>query len=755
MPAWKAAPLDRLLSAMNPDADAMLLVDLAAVRAARWKLPTALADVWPTQKRTWHDLWEIPAGLACTLWWSEPPRSELALVCESETTTERVRADLDELLPAVKRLLGKQLEAIDAMEPDKAAAADPYKKVLEDGQEVLEAAHPQVADGIVWLHLNWKRAPLELAAAAIDGLPFMREGWLAAGRGLDETNHRNIQVALQEFQKAEGHFPAGAGGGTLLPPETRLSWIAALLPYFGHADWHRQLEFGYSWNSPPNRTVSQRPLLEVVNPVLGPAVTRAGFPVTHYVGVAGVGAAAGRLPADDPRAGFFGDSRTTRPADITRGAANVIAVLGVSEHCDAWASGGEASVRPLTQRPYVNGPDGFGSGQPGGMLAGMADGSVRFISKDVDPGVLEQLATIHGNDGATVAALERKPVGPAARVQGPVIGPGEAPAAADEAGQKPAAAEAAADDKIEPRLADKLPDIQLVQTPLGQAIDTLSALSNLPIAIDPDALIAVGASLDDPVSVHLAHATVGEILEKILAARKLGFVAEGSRLLVTTPADYRETLRPLRYPVADLTGEDAKATAELAGLVQKLVAPESWQLNGGRGSIHADEGALAVVQTGAVHDQLAAFCEKLRIARGKPAHNRGDAGRFALTTRWDRAKALLGEEVSVNFAAPAPLTKILAELKKQTGAAIFVDRSALGAAGVAEDRTASLSVQKQPLAAALAKLLKPLALDFRVLDAQTIQVTSRKALAERLELEFYPLARAGRRGGGFRADRAD
>ena len=433
----ESAPLDRLLSAMNPDADAMLLVNLAAVRAARWKLPTALADVWPTQKRMWHDLWETPAGLACTLWWSEPPRSELALVCESETTTERVRADLDELLPAVKRLLGKQLEAIDAMEPDKAAAADPYKKVLEDGQEVLEAAHPQVADGIVWLHLNWKRAPLELAAAAIDGFPFMREGWLAAGRGLDETNHRSIQVALQEFQKAEGHFPAGAGGGTLLPPETRLSWIAALLPYFGHADWHRQLEFGYSWNSPPNRTVSQRPLVEVVNPVLGPAVTQAGFPVTHYVGVAGVGPDAGRLPADDPRAGFFGYSRTTRPADITRGAANVIAVLGVSEHCDAWAAGGEATVRPLTQRPYVNGPDGFGSGQPGGMLAGMADGSVCFISKDVDPGVLERLATIHGDDGATVAALQRKPVGPAASVQGPVIGPREAPAAADEARQNP------------------------------------------------------------------------------------------------------------------------------------------------------------------------------------------------------------------------------------------------------------------------------------------------------------------------------
>ena len=267
------------------------------------------------------------------------------------------------------------------------------------------------------------------------------------------------------------------------------------------------------------------------------------------------------------------------------------------------------------------------------------------------------------------------------------------------------------DNELKPRLADKLPSIELPDTPLGQAIDTLSALSNLPIAIDPDALVAVGASLGDPVRVRLANATIGEILEKILAARKLGFIAEGGRLLVTTPADYRETLRAMHYPVGDLTGGDTKATTELAGLVQKLVAPESWQLNGGRGSIHAEQGDLAVVQTGAVHDQVLAFCEKLRTARGKPAHSRGDAGRFALTTRWDRAKAMLGEEVSVNFAAPAPLAEILAELKKQTGAAIFVDRSALGPPGGRDRRRRSTS-SKQPLAAALVQVARAAGLGF-------------------------------------------
>ena len=78
--------------------------------------------------------------------------------------------------------------------------------------------------------------------------------------------------------------------------------------------------------------------------------------------------------------------------DLVRGGANTIAVLGVQDQCGPWAQGGRATVRPLTQQPYLNGPDGFGSGQADGMVAGMADGSVRFLSKNIDPHVMEQLA---------------------------------------------------------------------------------------------------------------------------------------------------------------------------------------------------------------------------------------------------------------------------------------------------------------------------------------------------------------------------
>ena len=63
-----------------------------------------------------------------------------------------------------------------------------------------------------------------------------------------------------------------------------------------------------------------------------------------------------------------------------------------------WARGGEPTIRALTTKPYVNGPDGIGGPFRGGFHAAMADGSVKFISEKTDPKVLEAIATIHGGE---------------------------------------------------------------------------------------------------------------------------------------------------------------------------------------------------------------------------------------------------------------------------------------------------------------------------------------------------------------------
>jgi prepilin-type processing-associated H-X9-DG protein len=123
-----------------------------------------------------------------------------------------------------------------------------------------------------------------------------------------------------------------------------------------------------------------------------------GYAISNYVGFAGIGKDGPALPANSPKAGIFAYNRKTRVADITDGTSNTMAVTETKTNTGPWGAAGSSTMRPATQQPYVNGPDGFGGITPQGMNVLFADGSVRFISKDIDPKVFEAMITIHGGE---------------------------------------------------------------------------------------------------------------------------------------------------------------------------------------------------------------------------------------------------------------------------------------------------------------------------------------------------------------------
>jgi hypothetical protein len=525
-----------------------------------------------------------------------------------------------------------------------------------------------------------------------------------------------------------------AGGHTTFGPETRLSWIAGLLPYLGHADWH--VDPGYDWDDPHNQATN-RPLAQVINPAYDPSKSPTGYPVTNYVGVAGVGEDAAHLPADAARAGMFGYGRQTRQQDLARGGANTIAVLGVQQdQSGPWAQGGRATVRALTQRPYVNGPDGFGSGQPDGMLAGMADGSVRFLSKDIDPHVMEQLAMVHGDKSVDMTSVEPRP--PDGQLTKPPVVALAKPPVVD---VKPEAVDVKPDPKVQSMLDMPIAKIALPNMPLADAVQVVSAIGNLPVSFDPDAMEELGVSLHDLISITVSATTVGKALEAIAAQRNMTPIVEEGQVLLTSTADHRQSLRPISYLVSDLTGGDARAAKDLAAMVQRLVAPESWQGSGGRGTVDVAPDTLRITQTGRVHYQIIVFCEKLRVARGLPNTSRMDTKKFVLATRTARAKAILDHLVNVNVSLPAPLWSILDQFKQPAGTEILIARPALAAIGISENTGARLKADKLPQCEALGKLLEPMGLGWRAVDANTLQVTTQKAVAARMELEFYPVGK--------------
>jgi hypothetical protein len=292
---------------------------------------------------------------------------------------------------------------------------------------------------------------------------------------------------------------------------------------------------------------------------------------------------------------------------------------------------------------------------------------------------------------------------------------------------------------INARLADPIPAIDFSGTRLIDAVRLLAQMSTVPINFDLEVLGQLGVALDDPVTVHLTSTSVGETLSRLLESRGLTFVVQKGQILVSSPDRSRDALRPVGYTVSDLIGPDANSGEQLSSMVRSLIAPETWQPAGGKGTIEASGGVLRVVQTDAVHRQVLVFCEKLRVARGLPPRSRFDPKRFTLETRLDAARAKLAQTVTVNFREQVPLERITSELEEMTGTKIVFDGLGLAEEGKTPRLPASLQVNGRPLGESLGGLARSLGLAIWIADGSTFQITTRRAAAGRLQLEFFPV----------------
>jgi hypothetical protein len=228
-------------------------------------------------------------------------------------------------------------------------------------------------------------------------LPAVQAAREAARRTQSQNNLQQIALALHNYHDVHRSFPAGTHPNADLKPDKRLSWQAEILPFLERKPVYDLIDFKKAFDDPANREAATTDIATFVNPSLGERRS-GGFPVTEYVGLAGLGADGPMLPVTSPRAGVFAYDRVTRIRDITDGTSFTIMTAECVKDLGSWAAGGRPTIRPLTKKPYIDGPDGLGGQHPGGSLFGMADGSVQFISQSVDPTVLEAMVTIAGGE---------------------------------------------------------------------------------------------------------------------------------------------------------------------------------------------------------------------------------------------------------------------------------------------------------------------------------------------------------------------
>jgi prepilin-type processing-associated H-X9-DG protein len=231
----------------------------------------------------------------------------------------------------------------------------------------------------------------------------------AAARVNCTNNLKQIGLALHNYSSANrDQFPSATEPNPDLAPDRRLGWLVTIGPYMEATNLFVRMDRHKGWDTQQNRYLAFTAWKVYQCPGFADRPT-AGTPFpTNYVGIAGLGEDAATLSPASPRAGFFGYDRKLTLADIEDRKSTLLAVLETAQVSGAWSAGGYSTARGLDEDdpPYLGRTGQFGGLHRGGVNALFADASVRLIGEAVDPGVLEEMATVAGSKDADPAGAD-------------------------------------------------------------------------------------------------------------------------------------------------------------------------------------------------------------------------------------------------------------------------------------------------------------------------------------------------------------
>jgi prepilin-type processing-associated H-X9-DG protein len=214
-------------------------------------------------------------------------------------------------------------------------------------------------------------------------LPAVQAAREAARRASCSNNLRQIGLAMEAYHAQNGHYPPAFVADKDGKPMH--SWRVLLLPYLGEQGLYNQYDMNQPWDSPHNMALAN--LMPGIYCCPSDGTATAG--ITSYAMLVG---------PNSISTGPDGHSKNK----ITDGPSNTIMVAETVGGGTNWLDPRhELDVQTMSFDLSDNTGKEISSMHPSTVNVLFCDGSVRPLSKDIDPNILKPMTTINGAEQVT------------------------------------------------------------------------------------------------------------------------------------------------------------------------------------------------------------------------------------------------------------------------------------------------------------------------------------------------------------------
>ncbi len=304
---------------------------------------------------------------------------------------------------------------------------------------------------------------------------------------------------------------------------------------------------------------------------------------------------------------------------------------------------------------------------------------------------------------------------------------------------------AAIDLKDLKRLDDSVAGVKYSGQLLTQMLAEITQITNVPISFDAEILqlqdFDFGYQIE---SIEATDTSFRATIETALAV--LNRQPDKPEIILeydgTTPATITvrdgRTIRTELIPIPTLASPDQESKERLSQLIQQLVAPNSWSDADQSYSLMVDGANLSVTHHPLVLRQISEFCRKWNTAL---AIRDGNSDAESLASRWIASSTSRQAKYESVPKFEVPIQIFLTQLQQQTGVNVIVDWNSLLSAGWNPNTHVASGFDEPTVGEMLDELTHSMDVGWRVINANTFEITSNEIVEETPLLEFYSCAK--------------